>query len=54
MPWWQFSFWNLAGALLWVGVWGGGAYWFGRDFTEILPIVLRLEPYLLGLLVAAL
>ena len=54
MPWWQFSFWNLAGALLWVLVWGGGAYWFGRDFTKIVPALQRFESLAIGLLIAAL
>lgn len=53
MPWWIFSFWNLAGALLWTLVWGGGAYWFGRDFDKILPALERAEPALLGLVIVA-
>lgn len=54
MPWWQFSLWNLLGALLWVSVWGGAAYWFGRDFAKILPVLQRFEPYLVGLVIVGL
>ncbi|MEM7025568.1 MAG: DedA family protein [Pseudomonadota bacterium] len=54
MPWWRFTFWNVLGAMLWVFVWGGGAYWFGRDFTKIMPTLQRFEPFAIGLAVAAL
>ena len=54
MPWWRFTFWNVLGAVLWVLVWGGSAYWFGRDFTKILPTLQRFEPLAIGLAVAVL
>ena len=31
MPWWSFTVYNIAGALLWTGCWGLGTYVFGRD-----------------------
>jgi len=54
MPWWLFSFWNVLGAVLWVLVWGGTAYWLGRDFTKILPLLQRFETAALGLAIATL
>lgn len=54
MPWWRFSFWNLLGALTWVGVWGLGSYWLDRDFREILRFLERIGPFAIALLVAAL
>src|SRR4029453_5800945 len=31
MPWWTFTAYNLAGALLWTCFWGLGTYYLGRD-----------------------
>ncbi len=30
MPWWSFTAYNVAGALLWTGAWGVGSYYLGR------------------------
>lgn len=30
MPWWRFTAYNVAGALLWTGAWGLGSYYLGR------------------------
>jgi len=30
MPWWSFTAYNVAGALLWTGAWGLGSYYLGR------------------------
>ena len=30
MPWWSFTAYNIAGALLWTGAWGLGSYYLGR------------------------
>jgi membrane protein DedA with SNARE-associated domain len=30
MPWWIFTAYNVAGAVLWTGAWGLGTYYFGR------------------------
>lgn len=31
MPWWTFTAYNVAGAILWTCVWGLGTYYLGRD-----------------------
>lgn len=54
MPWWRFSLWNLCGALLWVGVWGLGAYALDRDLDPLLAFIQRFEPLAIGLTAAAL
>lgn len=35
MPWWKFTAYNIAGALLWTCAWGLGTYYFGRDIHVI-------------------
>ncbi len=30
MPWWIFTSYNVAGAVLWTGTWGFGSYYLGR------------------------
>jgi membrane protein DedA with SNARE-associated domain len=35
MPWWTFTGYNVAGAILWTCVWGLGSYYFGRDIHVI-------------------
>lgn len=35
MPWWSFSAYNVAGALLWTGAWGIGSYYLGRRIHGI-------------------
>ena len=47
MPWWRFNAWNLLGALLWVGVWGLGAYVLERDVAGIVGFFDRLDPWAL-------
>jgi membrane protein DedA with SNARE-associated domain len=54
MPWWRFCFWNLAGAVLWVGVWGLGTWLLDRDIAEVATVLERFEPLVIALLVAAL
>jgi membrane protein DedA with SNARE-associated domain len=54
MPWWRFSLWNLCGALLWVGVWGLGAYALDRDLNPLLAFIQRFEPLAIALTAAAL
>ncbi len=36
MPWPRFFLYNAIGAALWVGLWGGATYWFGRRFFDYL------------------
>ena len=35
MPWWVFTAYNVAGALLWTWAWGLGTYFMGRDIHAI-------------------
>jgi len=35
MPWWTFTAYNVAGALLWTCTWGLGTYYLGRDIHVI-------------------
>jgi membrane protein DedA with SNARE-associated domain len=35
MPWWTFTGYNVAGAILWTCAWGLGTYYFGRDIHSI-------------------
>jgi membrane protein DedA with SNARE-associated domain len=35
MPWWTFTAYNVAGAVLWTCVWSVGTYYLGRDFHVI-------------------
>jgi membrane protein DedA with SNARE-associated domain len=41
MPWWTFTAYNAAGALLWTGAWGLGTYYFGRDIHVIAALFHR-------------
>lgn len=50
MPWWEFTFWNVLGALLWVSVWAGTAYWLGHDIKSVLKAIQPLEHIVLGAL----
>jgi membrane protein DedA with SNARE-associated domain len=54
MPWWRFCSWNLAGAVIWVAVWGLGTYWLDRDIGHVLAALKPFEPWLVVLLIAAL
>jgi len=35
MPWWTFTGYNVAGAILWTCAWGLGSYYLGRDIHSI-------------------
>jgi membrane protein DedA with SNARE-associated domain len=39
MPWWRFLLCNAIGGAIWVGLWGGGAYYFGQHIDRILLLV---------------
>ncbi len=41
MPWWTFTAYNLAGAILWTFAWGMGAYYLERDIHLIAGSVQR-------------
>lgn len=49
----KFFAWNLAGALAWVGFWGGGTYLFERDFASIAAVVHRFRPLVIALVLLA-
>lgn len=53
MNWWRFVVYNALGAALWVGFWGGLAYWLGRRFKEVLKAEHLAQPYLIAAAVAA-
>jgi LPXTG-motif cell wall-anchored protein len=54
MPWWRFTFWNLLGAVIWVSVWGLGAWWLDREIGTVAAVMERIEPWVIVLLIAAL
>ncbi|HEY2920750.1 MAG TPA: DedA family protein [Candidatus Binatia bacterium] len=41
MPWWTFTVYNAAGALLWTCAWGLGTYYLGRDIHVIAAFLHR-------------
>ena len=53
MPWWTFTAYNVAGAILWTSVWGLGAYYLGRDIHFMAAFFHRHGPLLLSLSAAA-
>ena len=55
MPWWRFLTFNALGAALWVGFWGGGAFFLGEHFAQIENGFRGVVPYAvaLGLLALA-
>jgi len=54
MPWWTFTAYNVAGALLWTCVWGLGTYYLGRDIHFIAGFFHRHRQFLLILSLTAL
>jgi membrane protein DedA with SNARE-associated domain len=53
MPWWTFTAYNVAGAILWTCAWGLGTYYLGRDIHVIAAFFLRHRRFLLALGVIA-
>jgi membrane protein DedA with SNARE-associated domain len=49
MPWWTFTAYNIAGAILWTCAWGLGTYYLGRDIHFIAVFFQRHRPLLLAL-----
>jgi membrane protein DedA with SNARE-associated domain len=47
MPWWTFTAYNVAGAMLWTSAWGLGTYYLGRDIHFIAAFFHRHRPLLL-------
>lgn len=54
MPWWSFTVYNIAGALLWTATWGLGTYILGRDIHTFASLFLRHRHVLFALGVIAL
>ncbi len=46
MPWWTFTAYNVAGAVLWTCAWGLGTYYLGRDIHFIAAFFHRHRPLL--------
>jgi len=53
MPWWTFTIYNVAGAILWTCAWGLGTYYLGRDIHVIAAFFLRHRRLLLALGITA-
>ena len=55
MPWGRFLTFNALGAMLWVGIWGGGVYLLGIHMNSVFTLFKRIEPYIIcaGLLAVA-
>src|SRR5215468_10845745 len=53
MPWWTFTIYNVAGAILWTCAWGLGSYYLGRDIHVIAAFFLRHRRLLLALGITA-
>jgi membrane protein DedA with SNARE-associated domain len=49
MPWWTFTAYNVAGAVLWTCAWGLGTYYLGRDIHVIAAFFHRHRLLLLAL-----
>ncbi len=52
MPWKKFVFYNLVGAALWVGVWGGGSYFLSDYMAQLINWLAENEGYLIGAVIA--
>jgi membrane protein DedA with SNARE-associated domain len=53
MPWWGFTAYNVAGAMLWTCAWGLGTYFMGRDIHAIAAFFHRHRPLLFALSITA-
>ena len=53
MPWWTFTVYNVAGAILWTCAWGLATYYLGRDIHVIAAFFLRHRRLLLALGITA-
>jgi membrane protein DedA with SNARE-associated domain len=53
MPFLRFQYYNIIGAILWVGFWGGLAYWLGHTMETMHPLFTNIKYALLAILFAA-
>lgn len=49
MPWWTFTVYNVAGAILWTCAWGLGAYYLGRELHVVAAFFHQPARWLYGL-----
>jgi membrane protein DedA with SNARE-associated domain len=54
MPWWKFTAYNVAGAVLWTGSWGLATYYFGKRIHSVAGFFHHHRPLLIALSAAAL
>ena len=54
MPWWTFTVYNIAGAIMWTCSWGLGTYFLGRDMHSIAGFLHRHRRFLFVLSIVAL
>jgi membrane protein DedA with SNARE-associated domain len=53
MPWWLFTVFNVAGALLWVGLWGLGTFYLSEHLQVIHAVLRRINPWFAGVVLVA-
>jgi membrane protein DedA with SNARE-associated domain len=49
MRWWVFTAFNIVGAVLWVGVWGLGAYYLSEHLHAVDTFIHKLNPWVIGI-----
>jgi len=54
MPWWKFTAYNVAGAVLWTGSWGLATYYFGKRIHSVAGFFHHHRPSLIALSATAL
>ena len=52
MPWWLFTVFNVAGAVLWVSVWGLGTFYLTEHLHAVDAALRALNPWVAGIAVA--
>lgn len=53
MPWWLFTVFNVAGAVLWVGLWGLGTFYLSEHLHAIHDVLRRINPWVAGVVLVA-